>query len=155
MNPARSFGPAVIVRRFSPAHWVSIGSVPGQAGRRAAGARCRQRGERAATAVGVTGLGGFRAHCRPEGQKEAGERGRLSSLMHGNRLFPWHRDSKGTRVNPSRAMARAELGHHLRSIKPTKPSLGFPLTQHCLQAQAQPCRAGLVPPFQHTTSLHS
>lgn len=24
MNPARSFGPAVIVRRFSSAHWVSI-----------------------------------------------------------------------------------------------------------------------------------
>lgn len=27
MNPARSFGPAVITRRFSSAHWVSVGGT--------------------------------------------------------------------------------------------------------------------------------
>uniref|UniRef100_A0A8C5TZ71 Aquaporin-5 n=1 Tax=Malurus cyaneus samueli TaxID=2593467 RepID=A0A8C5TZ71_9PASS len=27
MNPARSFGPAVVTRRFSPAHWVSLGGA--------------------------------------------------------------------------------------------------------------------------------
>lgn len=53
-------------------------------------------------------------------------------------------------------MVHTELGHCLRSIKPSeKPSLGFPLTQHCLQGQTQPCRTGLVPPVQHTPTLHS
>lgn len=48
MNPARSFGPAVVTRRFSPAHWVSAGGT---------GDRWGPRGDRAGTAVGMTGVG--------------------------------------------------------------------------------------------------
>lgn len=50
MNPARSFGPAVITRRFSSAHWVGVGGT-GDRDRRGS------RGDRAGIAVGMAGLG--------------------------------------------------------------------------------------------------
>jgi len=53
MNPARSFGPAVIVRRFSSAHWVSISYMLGWAGWGATGARHGRQGGQAAIPTGI------------------------------------------------------------------------------------------------------
>lgn len=72
MNPARSFGPAVIVRRFSSAHWVSISYVLGRAGWGDTGARHGQQGGTGSNSHGNTALGVSEPILDLQSQQEGG-----------------------------------------------------------------------------------